>query len=557
MLELLSIDGQKKVRIIVLDDSVLFCKELRELIENDLGYIMEETYEISEFRLKIQEAESQGNQYSIAIIDMNLSPDNSVVRRTGREALKFIKSKYPYIGCILASGIIPDDVLKLRDRYGLDSFISKSNITPETLEDEIRNTLKRVSSLEASKQKQISTAPQSNIDVTLDFHLQSDGISITWRSSFTGHERTRFIRPYDERQLPLVIRALDVLQYPHYPVPEISSEHQYFNFNLEEQQILSELGLWQKDRVSPQAARIVGQALFAALGTEGQRLSKALRNISSAQRYTINYVLRFPREGISLAALPWELSWDIERNQAVLIRGGLLDSCERYIDIDMAVPPPLRPGQRPHLLALIPIHHLPHDIREREQNVRLETWERLQQENKITYDEISPLTMRKLNNYLLKMPSRPDIIHFFGHGFYQDKQGYLVFDSEDGGRDLVSIDRLAAVLGNVRLVVIHACQSSMINDEGSLITGIGPALSMETGAVVAMQLTVRIESAIRFTEIFYNELLGKGRSLQDSVARVRQILYSEWGDESGWYVPTLYIRSRDQQPVYLIDSQSN
>jgi len=231
----------------------------------------------------------------------------------------------------------------------------------------------------------------------------------------------------------------------------------------------------------------------------------------------------------------------------------MIDSCERYIDIDMAIPPPLPAGRHPHLLALAPIYQIPDEIRQNERAARLEIWDRLRLNSKITYDEISPLTMRKLNNYLLKMPSRPDVIHYFGHGIYRNGKGYLVFDSEDGGRDLVSVDRLAAVLGDVRLVVIHACQSAMVDNEGSLLTGVAPALSMETGAVVAMQLTVRIDAAIRFTEVFYEELLSKGRSLQDSVARARQILFSESADESSWYVPTLYIRSREQRPFYLTD----
>jgi CHAT domain-containing protein len=108
------------------------------------------------------------------------------------------------------------------------------------------------------------------------------------------------------------------------------------------------------------------------------------------------------------------------------------------------------------------------------------------------------------------------------------------------------------VLGDVRLVVIHACQSAMVDDDGGLLTGVAPALSIVTGAVVAMQLTVRIEAATRFAEVFYEELLGTGCSLQEAVARGRQVLFTEEPDSASWYVPTLYIRSREPQPVYLL-----
>lgn len=545
--------SSSRLRLIVIDDDIEYCDALKEIVEEELIYSLDVVNTIKEFRIKLKEAEAQGKVYAIAIIDMNLSPGDAIVRRTGQEAIKIIKTHHPYIGCIMASGALSGDiVLRLRDDYDLDTYISKANITAESLEEQIQKALQRVRSQQANKQKLVPTLPSSSNVVTLDFHLDSAGASITWRSTLTGREQTPFNVPYDEQQLRLVIRALDVLQYPDYPIAATAAEERYFSFSLDEQQILQGVGLWQADRISTQAAAIVGQALFTALGSEGQRMSKALRNASSTQRSTTQYVLRFPREAISLAALPWELSWDIDRNQAILIRGNTIDSCERYIDIDMAIPPPLPGGQRPHLLALAPVYNIPDDIRQSERAARLETWERLQQDNKITYDEISPLTMRKLNNYLLKMPARPDVIHFFGHGIYRNGKGYLLFDTDAGGRDLVSAERLASVLGDVRLVVIHACQSAMIDTEGSLLTGVAPALSMETGAVVAMQLTVRIESAMRFSEVFYDELLSKGRSLQDSVARARQILYSESGDGSSWYVPTLYIRSRDPQPVYLV-----
>lgn len=51
------------------------------------------------------------------------------------------------------------------------------------------------------------------------------------------------------------------------------------------------------------------------------------------QRLTTNYILRFPPEVINIAALPWEMLWDKEWNQAVLIRGNVVDSCERYVDL--------------------------------------------------------------------------------------------------------------------------------------------------------------------------------------------------------------------------------
>jgi hypothetical protein len=240
---------------------------------------------------------------------------------------------------------------------------------------------------------------------------------------------------------------------------------------------------------------------------------KSVRNASIAQRLTTNYVLRFPPNAISLAALPWEALWDKAKNQAVLIRGNTIDSCERYVDIDMAIPPPLPAGQQLRVLALSPSYGIPDEIRQEEQAARRKSWDKLKDAGKMVYDEISPLTIAALNDYLLDAPARPDVVHYFGHGIYRNGKGYLQFDDGKGGRDLVSAERLAAVLGDIRLIVIHACQSAMVDDDGGLLTGVAPALSIVTGAVVAMQLTIAIPAATRFSQVFYDQLLTRVRSL--------------------------------------------
>lgn len=389
-------------------------------------------------------------------------------------------------------------------------------------------------------------------EVTLDFQPHKDGAQITWRGPAIGRESSNFEAPYDDVELALVIRALDVAQYPNYPIPNTTTEQKHFAFSEAEQEILIALNLWKDGRVVTNAYQVVGDALFRGLGAAGQGVLKRLRDVSTAQRTTTSYMLRFPREAINLAALPWEALWNSANNQAVLIRGNSIDSCERYVDVDQPIRPPLPAGRQLRALALSPTYRIPEEIRQAERAARLKTWDNLKAEGLLVYDEIAPLTMTSLNDYLFDAPARPDIVHFFGHGVYRGGKGFLQFDDGQGGCELISAERLAAVLGDVRLVVLHACQSAMVDDAGGLLTGVAPALSIETGAVVAMQLTVAIPAATRFSQIFYGQLLRKRQSLQDAVARGRQVLFTEASDGASWYVPTLYIRGHDQQPVYLI-----
>lgn len=389
-------------------------------------------------------------------------------------------------------------------------------------------------------------APPSQTAI-VEFQAAPGGAQITWRANQIGSEVTPFGAPYDDKTLPLAIRALDAVQYPNYPQPNSEAERRHFTFTRTERSRLAALGLWQGGRIPADAYRRIGQQIYDALGPDGQRVLKAVRNAGIAQGLTTSYVLRFPQNAVGLAALPWEALWDQQQNQSMLLRADALDSCERYIDIDRALPPPATGSGPLRLLALSPKFGIPDDVRAAERDARLKSWEPLRQQGRIVYDELTPLTTAALGDYLLDAP-RPDLIHYFGHGIYKNGKGCLLFDTPDGGRELVEAERLAATFGKARMVMIHACQSAMVSEAGGLLTGVAPALSLVTGAVVAMQLTVRIDAATRFSRVFYNELLGKRASIQQSVAVARQILFSEG---ASWYVPTLYIRSREQKPFYL------
>lgn len=555
------------IRMLVIDDDEQWCKLLGHFVRS-IGYTLDAAANFEEAQRMISDAERLNRPYAIAIIDMNFKVGGFELVQ-GEEIVEYIKANHPYMGCVVASveKVLPDRVLDLRDNKGLDYYLQKDRISIDKVRKAVQRSLQRTQASgagglpvagAASESHQPASAPQQpgtaqgqTVQVHLDFEQRTGDTRITWRAPLLGREESRFSPPYGPAELPLVIRSLDVLQYPHYPDPLNEREVAHFSFSPSEREVLSRLGLWAGERVAAEAFQTVGGALYAGLGGDGQRVLKAVSNASIAQGQMTNYVLRFPPDAIDLAALPWELLWDQERNQAVLIRGHTIDSCERYVDLDVAIPPPLPAGQKLHALALAPTFGIPAEVREAERAARLRSWERLSAAGKLSYAEVGPLTMVSLNDHLLNAEQRPDIIHYFGHGTYRNGKGYLIFDDGKGGYELINTERLAATLGDVRLVVIHACQSAMIDGERGLLTGIAPALSVVSGAVVAMQLTVRTEAATRFAQIFYDQLLDRGRSLQEAVARGRQVLFTEAADGASWYVPTLYIRSRTTQPVFF------
>jgi hypothetical protein len=380
--------------------------------------------------------------------------------------------------------------------------------------------------------------------VSLEF-LPGDGESaqIVWRSDSIGRRPTLFTSPYDSTTLPVVIKALDAQQSER----TLSQAH--------DRTILETVGLWKNNQLPKRAPQIVGEALYQALGIEGQQTLREIRNREISERAMTTYVLRFPVEAVHLAALPWELLRD-RQGFVLLGESGQGNSFERYLDLDRAVSEPLSSQMRPHLLALLPNHDISTSTRIQEQQARLASWNRLHNQGLITFDEINPLTRQRLTEYMRTAPRKPDIVHYFGHGIYNDGEGQLLFDTNDGSSTMVSAEQLRQTLQGVRLIVLHACHSSAIRDDGGLLTGIAPALSVIADAVVAMQVSVRIEAATRFSELFYDEILVRRRSLQEAVAIGRQSLFVEEEETNSWYVPTLYMRGREQRPLHMLEPTS-
>ena len=380
------------------------------------------------------------------------------------------------------------------------------------------------------------------VPLTLRFEQEPDGVEVTWEADVIGTYVSRLTPPYAGADLDLVVRALDLLQFPS------------DSLTADELARLAALGLPLAGGLLAESAhRAVGQALYRALVAD-QRGAEALstvRNYARAEGRALDLRLRFPPAAIELAALPWELLWD-EGPNPLLIGRGQMASCTRHLDLPEAVPPPRRRQGALRILAVTPHAGVGLEERERERAERTAAWGPLIASGEVVMEELSPATRRAIFERIHSGPT-PDIIHFLGHGRYLDGEGRLVLDGADGAWDRVPASRLIALFGETRLVVLCACQGATVG-EGGLLTGVAPALSAAgVPAVVAMQLTVRTGAATRFSEVLYRSL-ARGESLQRAVVRARQALYVEEQDGASWYVPTVTIRTREPGPLYLFET---
>jgi DNA-binding NtrC family response regulator len=377
-------------------------------------------------------------------------------------------------------------------------------------------------------------ADTETTELTIRF-LPGDAALLLWESETGTSTRSRLHLPFSEADLPLLLKALDAVQFPNYPLhgPQFIDS---------EKAVLAQLGLWSDTRITPQIGRHIGQLLYQAVIADpiARSALDGARNIATGKGQSLALTLRFPPDAITLAALPWELLWD--ERQPLLLSRTKLSTCVRYIDLPQPLPPKPAPRETLRLLAVCPSNGIPETLHAEEQMVRAKAFQPLVDAGLLIVEELHPVYKSDLTDRLQDGPS-VDILHFYGHGVWEGGTANLKLD--DG---LLSASQLASLFGDIPLVVLHACRSGTVGTD-DLFTGIAPMISAEgVSAVVAMQFTVSVRAANRFSAVLYRNI-AKGESLQVSAAKARQALYMEYKDS--WYVPVVYIRARESIPVVL------
>jgi hypothetical protein len=395
------------------------------------------------------------------------------------------------------------------------------------------------------------------IHLKILFSPAPSGAALRWEADVIGVRHSRMALPYAAADLPLLLRALDVLQDPYYPLPWTGTQAAAFSFSPPEQAQLADLGLWDPTgRVRIDAPRMVGRGLFRAI-TADPSAARALgtaRDHAAALDRPLSLHLCFQPAAVQLAALPWELLWDDSPAPLAFSRfSGFY--CQRHLDLAQALPPPRPAGDSLRVLVVSPQADIPPELRQVERAARMAALDPLIASGRLHVDEISPATRPALLHYLETMPP-PDIVHYYGHGAYTGSSGTLLLDAADGQGAWTGTEAIAALFSQARLVLLHACQGALSLPEAPaqplpLLTGIAPALSAAgVPLVIAMQLSVRTEAATIFSAALYQGLAA-GQSVPAAMAAGRRALFVSEDDQLSWFVPVLYVRSRRIEPAYL------
>ncbi|MCP4349846.1 MAG: CHAT domain-containing protein [Desulfobacterales bacterium] len=362
--------------------------------------------------------------------------------------------------------------------------------------------------------------------------------------------------PCDTNGLIAILKALCIEKYN----PEKFSETQ--------NNVLKKLNLLHCSRYVSEIHHEIGYKLYQALfpGDVGSNFKTALFQ-AREQSGAVNLQLRLDDDAVDLARYPWELINDGNRP---LLSSGVVE-LTRYITY----------SEPPTSLKVYPPWHLLY-ITARPKSKDNNSLP-LNDEREIVSKSLQPLREKGLlkvhdllpptyDNLLKELDANQyHIIHFDGHGVFAKKcpgcetknyahvsecvdckdtlddvqpKGYLNFEGNEKQIDSVNSAALESVLFNnqIRLAVISACDSATVRGE-SIFSGVGQSL-IRSGipAVIAMQLPIKTESAIRFCEGFYTSLTQYD-SISHAVAKGRRRLCRE----QAYFIPTLYLRSKDDE----------
>lgn len=286
-----------------------------------------------------------------------------------------------------------------------------------------------------------------------------------------------------------------------------------------------------------------GRRLFDGLFT-GQVATLFRASLGQARGQNRGLRLRLRLEPPELAALPWEYLYDPLEDRFLAISPET--PLVRYLPTSqpvrpIAVTPPLR------LLVVIshPTDVPPLDVKRESHLLKRALQERVEQ-NRIQWQVLDRATMTEIGQAMRTF--RPHVVHFVGHGAYQDEQAFVVLENDDNSSRRVSAEVFREFflgIPETRLVVLNACQTATTSPVHPLV-GLAPRLLQRSlSAVVAMQFPIPDTTALIFAREFYR-CLALGYPVDAAMAETRKGIFLEVGNNlPDWGIPVLFLRSPD------------
>jgi tetratricopeptide (TPR) repeat protein len=163
------------------------------------------------------------------------------------------------------------------------------------------------------------------------------------------------------------------------------------------------------------------------------------------------------------------------------------------------------------------------------------------------------VTPKRVQQALIRF--KPHVVHYIGHGRYNEEIGGLLVWEDEMGEELpFSDEKLAALLSpcNVHAVVLHACETGR-SDPQMHVRGVAGTLIHEgIPAVLAQQAKFTYKSSPQASEAWYHALAA-GQSFAEALFEVRQALAK--ASRPDWAVPILQGSIASLVPLCISTSQ--
>ena len=290
-----------------------------------------------------------------------------------------------------------------------------------------------------------------------------------------------------------------------------------------------------------------GQKLFGTLLADGTLRGAWAEARGRAQQRRIRF--RIDPQAMELHALPWELM----QEGAVSIAAQGDTPFSRYLPI--ALPWSGSAEERP-IKVLVAISD-PNDIQSKyelpkadipvERKALEDAFANVDKKDlQVTFMD-PPITLERLEEELRK---GYHILHYLGHGAFNAKrqQAALFLQDDAGNAQRALDDDIVSMLARqgVRplLVFLAACQSA-VRSSADAFLGLGPKLvSAGVPAVVAMQDFVAVETARKFSSVFYKRLVEHGQVDRAGNEARSNLITADRPDAA---VPVIFLRLKSAQ----------
>ncbi|MGB7923281.1 MAG: CHAT domain-containing protein [Pyrinomonadaceae bacterium] len=316
----------------------------------------------------------------------------------------------------------------------------------------------------------------------------------------------------------------------------LSGRSEPFPLKLPETEIADWRNRSKSKRINSQTTTALGRKLFEAL------LPASIRTIWDKNEGAAGLQdvlrLRLDIRAPELADVPWEIIHDDRHFLALTPQRSVV----RYLYNCVAFPPVARDAPLNVLLAISaprdapPLPAINHEVDRICSGLTA-----LQAAGKMgRVDILRRMTLAGLQDQLRQRPYH--ILHYMGHGAFEQNQGYLILENEQGYARWVKAETLKYFFGGspLRLLFFNACQTAINSQANSLLGVAHAALVAGLPAVVAMQDTIADQAAAAFAQEFY-QALGEGRTLESCMTEGRRAILDRVSMESmSWAIPVLF-----------------